>query len=315
MEPRNKLKEIPIDLIGPNPDNPRIYFRQEELDSLLVSISKYGVQVPISVYQNNNRYIIIDGERRWRTSKKLNLKTIPAIVQAKPSELENLLMMFNIHSLREQWDLFTIANKITKVISLLSQKIGKEPNEIILSEATGLNRSTIRRCRLLINLPLKYKDLIRKELEIPKNKQKLTEDFFIEMESSLKTVKRNYPELLADIDIIRDNLIEKFRSNTIKSRIDFRQIGKLATAYKNVNYSRARSKRALERIFFDKKSSIIEVFKETVGELYDEKKLLSSIEIIMGQIESLTDEEINDKEVQKALRRLKLIIDKTLRRV
>jgi ParB family chromosome partitioning protein len=97
MDARNKLKDIPLDLIDPNPDNPRMYFRQEELDNLLVSIKKYGVQVPISVYQDGDRYIIIDGERRWRTSKKLNLKTIPAIVQPKPSDLENLLMMFNIN--------------------------------------------------------------------------------------------------------------------------------------------------------------------------------------------------------------------------
>lgn len=315
MEVKNKLKDIPLSQIDPNPDNPRIYFRQEELDNLLVSIKKYGVQVPISVYQDGNRFVIIDGERRWRTSKKLNLPSIPAIVQSKPSILDNLLMMFNIHSLREQWDLFTIANKITKVIGLLTRNDGKEPNEIELSEATGLNRSTIRRCRLLINLPDKYKNLIKKELEIPKSKQKLTEDFFIEMESSLKTVKRNFPELLGDIDEVRDMLIDKYQANTIKNLVDFRQIGKLATAPKNVNYSPAKSKKALERIFTDRKAGIVEVFASTVGELYTEKKLISQIDNMIFQIEHLATEEISDVDISDALKRLKTIIDKTLRRV
>lgn len=309
---KNRLKDIQIDLIDPNPENPRMYFRQEELDNLLVSIKRYGVQVPISVYQDGHRFIIIDGERRWRTCKKLNLQTIPAIIQKKPSELENLLMMFNIHSLREQWDLFTISNKLTKIITLLEGSLNRRPNEIELSEYTGLTRSTIRRCKLLIELPEKYKDHIRKELEIPKSKQKLTEDFFIEMESSLKTVKRNYPEVVEDIDNIRDNLIEKYRSNTIKNLVDFRQIAKLATAHKNVAYSPEKSIKALEKIFYDKNASITEVFNATVGDLYVEKRFISNVNNIIEQIDSLSEEEIKDKEVREALDRLKLSIDKIL---
>lgn len=150
MDKTAKLKQIPIDLIGPNPENPRIVFRQEELDSLLISIKRIGIQVPISVYEDGERYVLIDGERRWRTARKLNHKTIPAIIQEKPTTLKNLLLMFNIHSLREQWDLFTIANKITKLIDLLAAELGHRPNEIELSEQTGLSRGKIRRCNLLI---------------------------------------------------------------------------------------------------------------------------------------------------------------------
>ena len=308
MDARNKLKEIPLDQIDPNPENPRMYFRQEELDNLLVSIKKYGIQVPISVYQDGDRFIIIDGERRWRTSKKLNLKTIPAIVQSKPSDLGNLLMMFNIHSLREQWDLFTIANKISRVIDLLAEDLTKQPNENEISEATGLSRSTIRRCRLLIELPDKYKDQIKKELEIPKSKQKISEDFFIEMESSLKTVRRNYPDVIVDLDDVRDNLIDKYRSGTIKNLVDFRQISKLATAHKNVDYSKEDSKKALQKIFFDKRSGIAEVYTQTVGELYIEKRFISSVDLLIGQIENLSGDERNDQEIKESLVRLNSVI-------
>ncbi len=312
MEAKNKLRDIPVERIGPNPDNPRIYFRQEELDNLLISVKKHGIQVPISVYQDRDNYVIIDGERRWRTSKKLNLKTIPAIIQPKPSELENLLMMFNIHSLREQWDLFTIANKITKVIDLLTRNLNKVPNEIELSEYTGLNRSTIRRCKLLIELPDKYKEAIKRELEIPKSKQKLTEDFFIEMENSLKTVRRNFPQLIEDVDDVRDNLISKYRKGIIRNLVDFRQIGKLATAHKNVQYEPEKSRRALLKVFGDNHSSIVDVYNSTVGNLYTEKRFISSIENTISQIENLSDNERKDVDVIDALKRLRSLINQIL---
>lgn len=312
MDARNKLRDIAVELIQPNPENPRIYFRQEELDNLLISVKKFGIQVPISVYQDGSTYVIIDGERRWRISRKLNLKSIPAIIQDKPSELENLLMMFNIHSLREQWDLFTIANKITKVIDLLSITLNRSPNEVELSEYTGLNRSTIRRCKLLIELPDKYKESIRKELEIPKSKQKLTEDFFIEMESSLKTVRRNFPDLVVNIDNVRDNLISKYRNGIIKNLVDFRQIGKLATAPRNVNYEESNSIKALDKIFANNQLSIVDVYNSTVGELYTEKRFISSIENTIVQIENLTIQEKRDPEIINALTTLKEIIIKIL---
>ena len=104
-----KLEQIPVDRIDRNPENPRIIFRGDELNQLLKSIRRRGVQVPVSVYKEGSRYVLIDGERRWRCCLKLNRKTIPALVQHKPDTLTNLLLMFNIHALREQWDLLTMA--------------------------------------------------------------------------------------------------------------------------------------------------------------------------------------------------------------
>lgn len=74
------LRQISPDDIDRNPDNPRLIFRQQEMESLLVSIDRHGIQVPIAVYREGKTYRLIDGERRWRCAKKLNLKTIPALV-------------------------------------------------------------------------------------------------------------------------------------------------------------------------------------------------------------------------------------------
>ena len=165
--------------ISPNDENPRIIFRQEELDNLTLSIKKIGLQVPITVYQDRQgKYKIIDGERRWRVFKKLNFETVPAIIQDKPNELDNLLIMFNIHALREQWDLFTISNKLTKIISLFEEKNQREPKELELSLSTGLTRGMIRRCKLLIELPDKYKDKLLKGTQKTKRSTKVKRGFF-----------------------------------------------------------------------------------------------------------------------------------------
>jgi len=63
-----KLQQILVDNIDRNPENPRIFFRQQELDELTESIRRHGVQVPIAVYKEAGRYVLIDGERRWRCS-------------------------------------------------------------------------------------------------------------------------------------------------------------------------------------------------------------------------------------------------------
>ncbi len=311
---QSKLKDLPISQIFPNPENPRIVFRQEELDSLLISIKRFGLQVPISVYQEGDKYFLIDGERRWRTCKKLNLPTIPALVQEKPNELNNLLMMFNIHALREQWDPFTIANKITKIVDLLSVQLGRTPNEIELSEETGLTRGQIRRCRLLIDLPERFKDRILDELQKPKLKQRLSEDFFIEMEASLKTVKNHVPELFMDQDIddVRDILIKKYETDIITNIVDFRKIAKLATAHKNLQYSVDNSKQALAQIFGDNTYSIDEVYTSTVRELYDDKKLVLSFHNTMQYISNLTVNERNDENIIRTLIELREAIDNIL---
>src|ERR1700683_590073 len=188
-----RLEQIPVDRIHRNPENPRIIFRGDELNQLLKSIRIRGVQVPVSVYKEGSKYVLIDGDRRWRCSLKLNRKTVPALVQRKPDTLTNLLLMFNIHALREQWDLLTMASKLPAIVSLLERRKGSRPTESEISDETSLKRSTIRRCKLLMDLPEHYIDDILTELKKPKNEQKLTEDFFIEMERGLKTVERAMP--------------------------------------------------------------------------------------------------------------------------
>lgn len=88
----------------PNPDNPRLIFRRKELEELEQSIASQGILVPLTVYQDGKRYVLLDGERRWRCARKLSLHRVPVIVQRKPERMQNIMMMFAIHNARRDWD-------------------------------------------------------------------------------------------------------------------------------------------------------------------------------------------------------------------
>ena len=75
-----KIVEINIDLIDPNPFQPRKFFNDDELVELAETIEKHGLIQPIAVRKVGDRYQIISGERRTRASKLANCQTIKAQV-------------------------------------------------------------------------------------------------------------------------------------------------------------------------------------------------------------------------------------------
>ncbi|PTY07134.1 hypothetical protein DB347_07425 [Opitutaceae bacterium EW11] len=306
-----ELKEIRVELIDRNPENPRILFRQDELEELLNSIRVYGVQVPIAVYKAGRRYVLIDGERRWRCSKKLGRETVPALIQTAPDPLRNLLLMFNIHSLREQWDLLTIAMKLPRVVLLLSGELGREPKEHDICERTGLSRAVLRRCKLLIELPQQYKDQILEELHKPKAQQRLTEDFFIEMERSLKTVWGVFPQLLRNKDEVRRVLIKKYQGNVIKNVVHFRLLAKIARASK-VEVDESVIISSLSEVLGDNHVDIERVYEERFSSAYNERDLVSRISTVLDALSRLVPDEVDDElrqELHKLVRQASQVLE------
>lgn len=297
------LEDIPVSQIERNPENPRLVFREAELQELLESIRRYRVQVPVSVYRDKGKYFLIDGERRWKCATKLNLKTIPALIQPKPEPLDNLLMMFNIHALREQWNLLTIALKLPTIISLVEAELGRAPRIPELAERTGLPATTIRRSRLLMELPPRYRDLILEELKKPDNKQRFTEDFFIEMEKALKTVERAMPDVIPDKEHVRRVLLRKYKNETIDNLVKFRLVGKIARAEK-VGVDVKTARRALQKLFEQNDFSIDAAFESSVGEAYKERDIGTRIETLLHLLEDIALDTLED-DVREKLERLR----------
>jgi len=89
--------------ILPNKNNPRLEFPQDELDRLADSIDQEGILVPIVVYEKNQKFVLVDGERRFLCARELGLETIPALITSERTERDVLQQMFNIHLIREPW--------------------------------------------------------------------------------------------------------------------------------------------------------------------------------------------------------------------
>lgn len=225
------LTDIDPDLIDPNPDNPRLIFREAEMRQLLESIREVGIQVPITVYAKGPRRVLIDGERRWRCARRLNLKTMPAIVQPQPGKLENILMMFNIHNVRSEWDLMPMAYKLQEVQEML-RKAGRSHHPRDLSGLTGLSLPTVRRALELLELPKKYQDLLMREAERPKEQQTVSVDLFIEINKAKRAIQSYVPEVFESVSERQflDALVGKYRNDVVNNVVKYRDLGRIARA-------------------------------------------------------------------------------------
>ncbi|HHW15056.1 MAG TPA: ParB/RepB/Spo0J family partition protein [Firmicutes bacterium] len=75
------LQEIPVDQIVPNPYQPRTFAEPDpDLADLAGSVRLHGVLQPILVARQDERYVLVAGERRWRAAKLAGLRTVPALV-------------------------------------------------------------------------------------------------------------------------------------------------------------------------------------------------------------------------------------------
>jgi ParB/RepB/Spo0J family partition protein len=275
------------------------------------SIIQVGIQVPLSVYKKKNKFILIDGERRWRCAVKLGLTEVPIIIEPEPTPLENLLMMFNIHNVRVHWDLLALAFKVKKVRELVQKE-----REIILSkkelaDLTGVTTATIARCEELISLPEKYLDLIWAELEKPKGEQKYTEDLFLEIKKSIKTIENYLPEIFEDYSAEKmlDIFFEKYAQGVEVNRVRFRDISKIARG-ELVGVPRDKTLKVIRRFLTQSHYTIESAFQDSVADAYSERtterKLYDLINVLQETPYLEKDDELRDVllELRKEINRL-----------
>lgn len=138
--------EIDINLIDPNPRQPRTIFDQEALQELVASIKEIGILQPPVVRSAGNRYELIMGERRLRAAKLAGLSKIPVIIRQTPNnELLREALIENIHrsqlnALEEGAAYSQLLNDFNCTQEELAKKLGRSRTVIT---------NTIR----LLNLP------------------------------------------------------------------------------------------------------------------------------------------------------------------
>lgn len=314
MKDAPTLRRIPPTDIKRNPDNPRLIFRDEDMDQLIESISQVGVLVPLTVYRDDNQtFQLLDGERRWRAARKLNLRDVPAIVQRKPERLENILRMFNIHNVRTEWDQLASAIKLGDVIRLIRKETGHDPTTTQLASLTGLKPGAVRRLLDLLALPEEHKNIILEELRKPQSEQRLTEDFFFELRKAVKTIHRYEADFFEEVPekVFANSLIEKYKEHKIPSIVQFRAVSRIARGQR-AGVSRRRVRRALTRLALDPDYTIEKAYESSVEHPLWEQDLSKRIVALRLKIEELGGEDLSDDIVQQ-LTQLAAVISRYLK--
>lgn len=154
LSSKGYLPNLPVDQVSPNPHQPRMAIKPEELIEISDSIREKGVIQPLIVTRRGDKdYVLIVGERRLRASQLAGLKTVPVVVRdVSPKEMLELAVIENV----QRKDLNPIEEALA--FNQLKEKFSMSHKEI--GEKVGLSRVAIVNKIRLLKLPEKAKQLV-----------------------------------------------------------------------------------------------------------------------------------------------------------
>ncbi len=147
-------EEIDIDIISPNPEQPRKRFQSDEINELAGSIREHGVIQPLIVTRDSSgSYQLIAGERRLQAARLAGLETVPVIVrEAADAELLELALVENIQ--RADLDAIEEATAYRRLID----EYGHTQDEV--ARRVGKNRVTVANSLRLLQLESQIRESI-----------------------------------------------------------------------------------------------------------------------------------------------------------
>jgi ParB family chromosome partitioning protein len=151
----DSVQEISLALIDPNPLQPRIEFKPEELEELAASIKAQGLLQPVTVRPAaKGRYELVAGERRFRAMRNLGRMTIPAIVrEVDDRQLLELALVENV--MRSDLNEIEVAEGLRELQSRHDYTAAQ------LAEVIGRSRPAVSNTLRLLELPATVRELVR----------------------------------------------------------------------------------------------------------------------------------------------------------
>lgn len=144
-------QELDIDLLAPNPRQPRTYIEEPQLEELAQSIRAHGVLQPVLVRRVEGRFEIVAGERRWRAAQRAGLLKVPVVVRDVPDDqLLQVALIENIQ--RENLNAIEEAQAYRR----LADEANLSQEEIAIS--VGKDRATIANYIRLLRLPAEVRN-------------------------------------------------------------------------------------------------------------------------------------------------------------
>lgn len=183
-EEKGELKELKLEEVIRDEEQPRKEFSEEAIKALAASIKEHGVLQPIVVTKEDGKYKIVAGERRWRASKLAGLKKIPAIVRSLDSQ-NRLELSIIENAQREDLNAIELATAYAKLKSQFNMSAGD------IAEKVGKSEASIIGTMRLLNLPDEAKKIMVKE--------KLTEGVMRPLVSQDEaTIKKVLPKIVKE---------------------------------------------------------------------------------------------------------------------
>lgn len=160
IEP-GQVTDLPIAKLMPDPDQPRKSFDVTLLEQLAGSILKRGIQVPLLVRQGlRGKYIIHDGERRYRAAKLAKLKTLPALLIDAGDESDVRTGQLTVNNLREQLKPMEIARLLADLQRKHFASINDLAAHLENSGLPAMTKKQIQEAIALVDLPDWAQDMI-----------------------------------------------------------------------------------------------------------------------------------------------------------
>lgn len=181
-----RIQNVLVTDIQPNPDQPRTQFDEAALEELAASIKEYGILQPLVVSPNEqNKYTIVAGERRWRAAQKAGLSRVPVIVKSAKAleqlemalienvqrvDLSPIEQAISIERLHQQFSMSYVdiaarlgkaATTINNIVRLLQLP---EPARLALQNG-GISEGHARAILALKDMPLKQEELLAHIIE------------------------------------------------------------------------------------------------------------------------------------------------------
>ena len=151
--PSDIITRIALDLVDPNPLQPRTAFQPDRLQELAASIRANGIIQPLVVRPRDGRYQLVAGERRWRAARLAGITDVPVFVQDVPDDrLLEITLVENIQ--REDLNPIEVAHAFDR----LARDLQLSHDEI--ARRTGKDRTSITNTLRLLKLPADIQALV-----------------------------------------------------------------------------------------------------------------------------------------------------------
>lgn len=248
--------EISIELISPNPYQPRKTFDQQKFDELVQSIKNQGIIQPIVITpKGDGSYYIVVGERRWRAAKALHMEKVPAII--KPMEKKDIMEAALIENIqREDLNVVEMAEALKKLMDEFTY------TQEELANIVGKSRSSVANILRILRLP--------DEMKIAIKEGKITEG-----------------HARALLSVESDKERKKLFNKMLETKITVRQAEKKATKKREKDVNIKAIEEKLSQIL---KTKVLITGKKKKGKMIIEYYSLEQLEEIIEKIEMATDE-------------------------